>query len=304
VIEDLPSLALFARVVDLRSFSAAAREANIAKSAVSKRIAGLEARFGVRLLNRSTRALSLTEEGLRFYEHCSTVIAAARAAEESVSSANREPRGTLRVNAPITFAQMHLARALAAFADAQRDVAIDLSTEDRLVDVVEGGFDLVVRIGRPADSALAVRKLARDRLVLCASPGYLERAGTPACPEDLVRHDCLHYSLVPLSAEWRFRRGTAVLHVPVKTRFASTNGTVLREAALANAGIAVLPSFMIATDVERGRLRLVLEGARRAEISIVALYAHRERVAARTRAALDFLTRWFAKSPLSPLARG
>jgi DNA-binding transcriptional LysR family regulator len=302
MIEDLASFALFASVVDLRSFSAAAREAKIAKSAVSKRIAGLEARFGVRLMNRSTRALSLTEEGLRFYGHCATVVAAARAAEESLSSSDREPRGTLRINAPITFAQMHLARALAAFADAHREVAIDLSTDDRLVDVIEGGFDLVIRIGRPVDSALAARKLARDRLVLCASPRYLERAGIPSCPEDLVHHECVHYSLVPLSAEWRFRRGNATLHVPVRARFASSNGTVLREAALANAGIAVLPSFMVAADVESGRLRLVLEGARRAEIGILALYAHRERIAPRTRVALDFLTRWFSRNPPSPLA--
>lgn len=293
-IDDLPSLALFARVVHHRSFSEAAREADMAKSAVSRRVARLEEALGVRLLRRSTRTLSVTDEGLRVYEHCVALVTAAAAAEEAAGGTRDAVRGTLRVNAPVTFAQMHLARAVAAFLLENKEVEVHLSTEDRFVDVVEGGFDVVVRIGRPSDSALVARKLASDRLVVCASPDYLARAGTPESPQDLVRHNCLHYGLVPLAAEWRFRdAGGAGL--PVRGNLVATNGTVLREAALGGLGLAVVPSFMVAPDVAAGRLRLLLEGSRKAEIGIFAVTAHRTHAPARVRAFLDFLTRYFAR---------
>lgn len=295
-LDDLPSLALFARVVQLRSFSAAAREAGIAKSAVSRRIARLEDLMGVRLLRRSTRSLSVTEEGLRVFEHCAALVAAAEAAGEAVGGARDELRGTLRINAPVTFAQMHLARALAAFLGENPAIQVHLSTEDRLVDVVEGGFDAVIRIGRLPDSGLYARKIATDRLVVCASPDYLERAGTPASPAELGSHNCLHYGVVSFADEWRFRDANKKsVGSAVPGSFVATNGTVLREAAIAGLGLAVLPRFMVAPDVAAGRLRLVLEGARRAEIGIHAVVAHRTHAPARVRALLDFLVRWFAK---------
>jgi DNA-binding transcriptional LysR family regulator len=294
-LDDYPSLALFARVVHHRSFSGAAREASIAKSAVSRRVSRLEEKLGVRLLQRSTRSVTATEEGLRVYEHCVAIVAAGAAAEEAVG-AEGEVRGTLRVNAPITFAQMHLGRALASFLEKNPGVDAHLSTDDRIVDVVEGGFDVVIRIGRLADSGLVARKLATDRLVVCASPAYLRAHGEPRSPEELVNHECLHYALVPRAAEWRFRGARGPLTIPTRGRLVATNGTVLREAALAGLGLVVLPSFMVAREIAAGELRLVLEGARRASIGIYAVTAHRTNAPARVRAFLGFAARYF-RSP-------
>lgn len=159
------------------------------------------------------------------------------------------------------------------------------------LDVIEGGFDVVVRIGCLADSGLVARRLARDRLVVCAAPSYLATHGEPQRPEDLSNHNCLHYALVERDAEWRFRKAPSF---PTRGNFTTGNGTVLREAAIAGLGIAVLPSFMVVREVQRGHLRLILEGARRAEIGVYAVTAHRSHAPARTRAFLDFLTTYFA----------
>jgi DNA-binding transcriptional LysR family regulator len=291
--EDLPSMALFAQVVELRSFSEAARRSGVAKSAVSKRISLLEERLGVQLLTRSTRKLALTEDGMRFYEHCAAMVSAASAAEDSVSASSHSARGPLRVNGPVTFTQMHLARAVAMFLAAQPEVTIDLATDDRMVDVVEGGFDVVVRIARLEASSIVARRIAVDRLVVCASPAYLARRGIPEAPEELVGHNCLHYGLVPLAGEWRFRGAEGAYSVPVRGNLTCTDGTALRQAAVAGLGLAVLPSFMIADDVAADRLRIVLEGQRRAEIGIYAVFASRKHLPLRTRLFLDFLSKHF-----------
>ncbi len=298
-LDSYPSLVLFARVVHHRSFSAAAREAGIAKSAVSRRIAELEQALGVRLLHRSTRALAVTEEGLRVYEHSAAIVAAAAAAEETVGGAGHEARGTLRLNAPVTFAQMHLARAVAHFLIEHPGVDVELATDDRIVDVVEGGFDVVVRIGRLTDSGLFARKLAIDRLVVCGSPAYLSAHGEPRTPEDLVNHECLHYALVPRAGEWKFRREGRNLSIPTRGRFVATNGTVLREAALGGLGLIVVPSFMVAAEVATGELRIVLEGARKAEIGIYAITAHRTQLAPRVSAFLSFASKFFRRADWS-----
>ena len=292
-VDQVASLALFARVVHHRSFSAAAREAGLAKSAVSRRIAELEEALRVRLLHRTTRSLSLTEEGERVHAHARAMVDAADAAQEVAGLATGAVRGTLRLNATAAFSQLYLARAMSAFLALHPEVEVHLSTDDRMVDVVEGGFDVVFRIGRLADSTLLSRRLATDRLVVCASPEYLARAGTPRQPADLLQHSCLHYSLVPRSAEWRFRQGSRTLDVSTRGPFSATDGLTLREAVLAGAGLAVVPSMLVAADVEAGRLQLVLEGARRAEFGIHALTAHRTHAPPRVRALLDFLVAHF-----------
>jgi DNA-binding transcriptional LysR family regulator len=280
--------------VHFRSFSAAAREAHITKSAVSRRIARLEEALGTRLLHRSTRKVTVTEEGLRVYEHCAALVTAASAAHEAAAPAGAA-RGTLRVNAPITFAQMHLARVVAAFLRESPGVSAHVSADDRFVDVVEGGFDVVIRIGRLGDSGLVARKLATDRLVICGSPAYLRAHGEPQSPADLVHHECLHYDLVSREAEWRFRGERGPLPIPTHGRFVATNGTLLREAARAGLGLAVVPWFMVVDDVTRGSLALVLEGARRAAIGIYAVTAHRTHAPPRVKAFLAFAARHFAR---------
>jgi DNA-binding transcriptional LysR family regulator len=288
-VDQIASLALFARVVQHRSFSAAAREAGLAKSAVSRRIAELERALGVRLLHRTTRSLSLTEEGVRVHAHASALVTAADAAQDVAGIATGAVRGTLRLNATVAFSQLYLAAAIARFLALHGEVEAHLATDERLVDVVEGGFDVVFRIGQLTDSSLVARRLATDRLVVCGSPDYLARAGTPRVPADLLQHACLHYALVPRAAEWRFRHGGRAIEVATRGAFSCTDGLSLREAVLAGAGLAVVPSMLVADDVGAGRLRLVLEGARRAEIGIHAVTAHRIQIPPRVRALLDFL---------------
>jgi DNA-binding transcriptional LysR family regulator len=294
-LEDAPALILFARVVQLRSFSAAARDARLGRSAVSKRIAQLEERLGARLLQRSTRSLSLTDEGMRVYGHCVAMLEAAGAARSALEGRQAAPRGTLRVNAPVTFAQMQLTPAVAAFLQAHPGIEVELTLDDHLVDVVDGGFDLAIRITRLKESSLHARRLARDRLVVCASPGYLARRGVPRAPAELIHHNCLHYANVPVEGEWRFRGPGGPDSIPVHGTLTTNDGAALRSAALAGLGLVVLPSFMVAREVRQGRLVLVLEGARRAEIGIYAVFAHRAQMPARTRLFLDFLVRRFAK---------
>lgn len=303
MVDDIESMALFTEVVRCRSFTGAAQAVGIAKSAVSKRIARLEERLGVRLLIRTTRRLALTDEGARFHEHCVALVAAAEAAEASVAGASRAPRGPLRVNAPVTLAQMHLADAIAAFLVRWPAIEVDLSADDRLVDVVEGGFDVVVRVGRLGDTSLVARRLATDRLVVCGAPDYLDARGRPAAPGDLVDHNCLHYARVSRRGEWRFRGAGGAYVVPVAGNLTTGDGTVLRRAAIAGLGLAVLPLFMVADDVAAGRLELVLDGARRAEIGVFALYASRRQLPARTRLLLDHLGAWFARADWRSRAR-
>lgn len=293
--EDLPSMALFAAVVRARSFSEAARRTGIAKSAVSKRVAQLEARLGVRLLTRTTRKLSLTGEGALFYEHCEALLVAAERAHEAVSGASEVARGRIRINAPVTFSQLHLTRAIAAFLHDQPEIEVALSADDGLVDVVEGGFDLVIRVTRLAESSLIARRLASSRLVVCAAPAYLTRKGMPATPAELLHHDCLHYSRVPFAAEWRFRGPAGPYVVPARSVFATGDGTVLKQAAMAGLGLVVLPWFIVAREVQSSALTLVLEGARRAQIGIYALYAHKK-LPLRTRLLLTHLSKHFARA--------
>jgi len=296
-LDELPSMALFVQVVQLRSFSAAGRAAGIAKSAVSKRIAALEERLGVRLLIRTTRKLSLTAEGLLYYEHCAALVASATSAAEAVAGSSQVARGTLRINAPVTFTQLYLSRAIAAFLARHPDLEVALTLDDRLVDVVEGGFDVVVRIARLAESSLVARRLTTARLVIAASPAYLAGRGRPERPEELVNHNCLRYALIPADREWRFGRRGARYKVPVRGNLVVNDGAALREAVRAGLGLAILPDFMIARELADGRLVTVLGEHLDAEIGIHAVYASRRQLPLRTKLFLDFAVAWFGGRP-------
>ena len=294
-LEDLASMALFASVVQQRSFSAVARERSMAKSAVSKRVSQLEERLGVRLLTRTTRKLSLTEDGVRFYEHCAALLAAADAAEEAMAGASTDPRGRVRVNAPVSFSQLFLANAIAEFLPLYPDVKVELTSADAYVDVVEGGYDLVLRIGQLTDSSLVARRLSVDRLVVVGSPAYFAKHGRPKTPAELVGHNCIHYMVVPLAGEWRFRDANRQPYVvPVSCNLECSDGMTVRQAAIAGIGLGVMPRFMVERAVEEGRLEIVLEGARRAEVGIYAMFASRKQLPARTKVLLDYLSSWFA----------
>jgi DNA-binding transcriptional LysR family regulator len=295
--DELLAMLTFVRVVDGRSFTAAAAALGVAKSVVSARVAALESELKVRLLHRTTRKLSLTPDGLALYQRCAPVVAAADAASLAVAGTGDTPRGVLRVNAPVAFAEEYLAAPVAGYLARYPHVRIELAVNDRLVDLVDERVDVAVRVTSRLGGGTGVvaRKLAVDRTVLVASPGYLARRGTPQTAEDVLAHDCLAYALLKISDEWRFRvptpggRGESTYGVPIEPRFTAASGALLRRAALADMGLAVLPSFMVAADVAAGRLRPVVEAFVGTPLGVHAIYPRARPVPAKTRTFVDAL---------------
>ena len=293
----LAGMAVFARVVDSGGISAAARDLRLSKSAVSKQLAALEDRLGARLLHRTTRRMSLTEAGTGFLEHCRRVVAEAEAAENAVGALQAEPRGVLRVNAPMTFGTMHLAVAIPDFMAQFPQVAVDLSLNDRMVDLVEEGFDVAVRIARLADSSLVARKLAPARRVMVAAPSYLDRRGRPRILADLTEHDVLSYSYVSASEEWRFVGPSGEESVRVEGHLRANNGEILLAACLAGTGIAALPTFISGPCLRAGSLVRVLPDYESAAFGIHAVWPANRHLSAKVRSFVDFLAQRFGPVP-------
>jgi len=287
----------FARVVEARSFTKAAEKLGVSKSVVSARVAGLERALDVKLLHRTTRKLSLTPEGTELYERCLRVVAAAEEAMATRNAVSGTPRGLLRINAPIVFAEDYLAEPLAQYLDCHPNVQLELDLSDRVVDLVQDGIDLAIRItSRLAGPGLVAKRLATDQPVLCAAPSYLARRGRPRTPADVAEHDCLVYTLLRVNEEWRFRaRGEReALSVGVNPRFSAASGAMLRRAAVAGMGLAVLPRFMVASDLAAGRLEIALDSLFAPTLGIYAVYPQARRVPAKVRALVDLLSNHFA----------
>lgn len=288
--DDVLSLAIFARVVEANSFTAAAQRLGLSKSAVSARVSQLEERLGMRLLHRTTRRLSLTGPGLALYERAARVVSAADEASALAAGEAPEPHGLLRVSAPLAFAQLHMTAPMATFMAKHPGVRVELLPSDRMVDLVQEGIDVAIRLSaRMRDSSLVARKLAEDRTVVCASPAYLSRRGTPQMPADLLQHDILRYSLLKLEDEWRFKSGGPSYSVPLEPRFEASSGVMVREAALEGIGIAVLPSFMVAQEIGAGRLRQVLAEHSFIRMAMHAVYPSARGVPASVRAFVETL---------------
>ena len=299
--DDVMAMMFFARVVEQRSFTAAAAKLGVSKSVVSARVAAFERRLRVPLLHRTTRKLSLTPEGLALYERCARVAAAADDAATAADRTGDVPHGVLRIDAPIVFAQEQLAAPVAKYLERHPQVRVALTMNDRMIDLVDEGVDVAIRITyRLAGAGLVARKLGADRTVLCASPAYLARKGTPKAPADLVHHDCLVYSLLKEAAEWRFRVGKRTVSVPIDARFSAASGAVLRGAALAGMGLAVLPRFMIAGDLDAGRLRPVIDSFEGVALGIYAVYPQAQggRPSPKVRAFVDLLVAHFRAHPI------
>lgn len=294
----LAAMEAFVRVTESRSFSQAARRLRSSKSVVSRLVSSLEAELGVRLFNRTTRSLTLTEAGQGYYERCARILADIDEANASVSQLQAAPRGRLRINAPMSFGFLHLAPAIPDFLARYAEVEVDMTMNDRFVDLVEDGFDLAVRIGRLADSSLVARKLAPMRRVVCASPAYLETRGFPASPEDLAAHDCLCYSNVALSDEWRFVSLDGMAWpVEVKGRLRTNNGDALRTAALQGVGLAYLPTFIVGGDLQAGTLISLLGDYIPQDSAVHAVYPHSRHLSPKVRAFVDFLADRFGPRP-------
>ncbi len=298
--DDVLSLLVFARVVEAKSFTAGAARLGLSKSVASTRISQLEERIGTRLLLRTTRKLSLTADGLALYEQAARMARAADDAALLAAGTPTEPRGVLRVNAPISFAELYLTEPIAKYLEAHPRVRVELLLSDRFEDLVAERVDVAIRVSaKLKDSTLVGRKLAEDRVVVCASPDYLARRGTPEAPADLIHHDCLRYSLLDVADEWRFKSDGKSFSVPVASRFEAGSGSVLRSAALAGMGVVVLPSFMVAADLGAGRLVQVLSGFSFVRLGVSAVYAPARVVPSNVRAFVDHLVKHFQAPPWS-----
>lgn len=297
-LDDLPALSLFARVVELRSFTAAAHESGLAKAAVSQRISRLEGRLGVQLLRRSTRKLSLTDDGMRLFEHAARLADVARAAEGALA-AGTSPRGKVRLNAPATIHRGRLAEALRTFLERNPAVGLCVTLDDRLVDLVEGDFDVLIRVIEPSRRTSVARKLATDRVVVVGAPRYLEASPPLLSPYDLAQHDCLRNSAIPERIDWRLGTRGRRYTVPIRSRFESADFALLHQAALAGVGLFVTLSMTVTDDLAAGRLREVLADYSGESLGIYALVAERTRPTSAARALIEHLARAL-RSPQRP----
>lgn len=295
--DKLDAMQAFTKVVALGSYAAAGRHLGLTRSAVSKGVMELEHILGARLLDRTTRKVSPTEAGLAYYERCVDIIARIEETELQIARLHDEPKGVLRINAPMSFGALYLGAAIADFMRAYPDLKVELSLNDRFIDPLEEGMDVTIRIAVLEDSSLIARKLAPARLVLAASPEYLAKNGTPRAPEDLSAHRCLNYGQTTLLQRWQLLRDGQEVSVPIDSALCSNNGDVLRAAALAGQGIAQLPTFLIGPDIKADRLKTVLNEYPPRELGIYALYAPNRYLAAKTRVLIDFLLERYGPHP-------
>jgi DNA-binding transcriptional LysR family regulator len=285
-------LKAFTQVVDSGGFAAAARVLGLSRSTVNKLVIALESDLSVQLFHRSTRLVTPTATGRAFYDRCLTLLADLEEAERAVTQQQIEPKGRLRINAPMTFGQLHLAPAIAHFMSQYPDLDVQLTLEDRIIDPLEEGYDLVIRIGNPPDSAALVTKiLAQIQLFLCAAPDYLNRYGIPDCLQALRDRPCLYYGTLTAHPQWRLLdpEGNEQI-VPIKTRLCSNNGEVLKEAAIQGLGVTILPEFIIESDLKAGNLQTFLCHYRPPALSLCFLYPANRHLSLKLRLLTDFLS--------------
>lgn len=297
---DLQQISSFLAVVRAGSFVGAAEAMEISKAAVSRHVAMLEEQLGVRLLHRTTRRLSLTDDGQRFHARAGQLIAALDELETETISRGGEATGLLRINAPLTFGILHLAPLWPRFTAAHPKVSLDITLNDRLVDLVEEGYDVAIRITTLADSQLVSRRLASTRVILCASPGYLAAHGTPLHPHALAGHQVLSYSYWTGGDVWRFTGPDGEVDVRVQPRIHTNSGDTCRAAALEDQGIILQPDFLVGPDLRRGTLVELMPQYRSIELGIHAVYATRKHLPMKTRHLVDFLVESFAAPSWQP----
>lgn len=287
---DLNQLVIFAKVVETRSFTAAGRALGLPKSTVSRKVAQLEERLSVQLLQRTTRKLSLTEVGAAFYERCARISTEIDEAEQAVLFMHRDPRGLLRLTAPHEFGTAFLSDVISDYLVAHPQVDIELELTDRPVDMIEEGFDLSIRVGRKSDTSLIARELGPVQRFLVGSPEYLEARGVPLRPQDLEDHDLvvLGNPRHNLTMELSGAEGESIA-IAARPRLVVNSMAMLREAVLAGVGIGMLPAFKCAADLDRARLHAFLHDWTRTDTSIHALYPTSRHLSAKVRTFLDYL---------------
>lgn len=289
----------FAKVVELGSFAKAAGRLGLSTSAVSRQVSELESHLNVRLLNRTTRRLSLTEAGQTFYEHSVQLLSDLEDAEASVRVAAAEPKGTLRLTCGVSFGTRYLAPALAEFSELHPHLLLDLDLSDRVVDLVEEGFDLAIRIGQIGSQGMVSKRLGWTQIVCCAAPSYLARQDQAIRePADLLQHECLSYTNVGLPNTWHFesRDGSATpAAVRITPRHRANNGQVLASLAVQGLGVVYEPDFIVAQEIRAGQLVPLLPGHRPPRSPIAAVYPSRRHLSAKVRSFVDFLATRFER---------
>jgi DNA-binding transcriptional LysR family regulator len=294
--DQLSSLRIFARVVEAQSFTAAADKLGLSRAVVSKAVIDLEQSLGARLLERTTRRVKTNEIGAAYYEKCVRILAELDEADRAVRDLHDEPRGTLRVNAPVSFGALHLKPVITAYMAAYPQVHLALNLSDRFVDIIDEGFDVAIRIAQLEDSSLVARKVAPARRVLCAAPSYLKRQGTPRVPADLAQHRCLAYGNTA-QQDWKLHGPDGEHSVRVTGPMSSNNGDMLHCAATDGQGIALLPTFIVGPDLQDGRLQVVLPDYSPGDLSVYAIYPPNRHLAAKVRTFIDVLVKNFGPRP-------
>lgn len=295
--DKLQAMQLFVRVVDSGSYTAAADQMEISRALASKLVQALEDQLGVRLLHRTTRKLSLTEAGERYYQRVSEILGSLNEAEALAAEFQADPRGRLRVSAPMSFAIHHLGAAVAEFQQRHPRIELELTLNDRQVDLVEEGFDMAVRIAKLADSSLVARRIAPCRMLLVASPDYLRRAGEPQHPQELVAHNYLSYTLAARRDEIVLVSGAERETVNLNGSLRVNNGDVIASAAAAGLGFCISPSFLVWQRLQRGELVQLLPQWQIPEIAVHAVYPAGRTLPAKTRSFIDYLVERFGPEP-------
>ncbi|WP_297833935.1 LysR family transcriptional regulator [Pseudomonas sp.] len=286
---------VFCTVVDKGSFVGASESLEMSKAAISRYVSGLEERLGARLLHRTTRRLSLTDEGRQFYHQAREVLAMMDEAEEAISATAPEPSGVLRVNAPVSFGVLHLAPLWGDFMKAYPNVELEISLNDRLVDLVDEGIDAAVRIARMESSSLVGRRLASTRMCLCASPDYLANHTSIGTLSDLTDHGVIAYTNFASGNEWQFQGPDGSYSIHTRSAVRCNNGDTCRAITLAGGGVSLQPSFMVAEDLRSGNLVEILPEFRSVELGIYIVYPTRKLLPAKVRALINFLVDRFAQ---------
>ena len=298
----LEGVAVFVGVINAGSFTAAAQALGHSTSYVSKEISRLEKRLGSRLLNRTTRTISLTDAGRAYYERCSQIVIDAENAERSINQLQETPSGLLRINAPTSFGTKYLLDVIPQFMHRYPEVKLEVEFNDRLIDVIAEGYDVVIRVGEMIDANLVARKFTSSKGVVVASPDYIKRNGSPKKAEDLTQHKCIAYSLLPMPSQWDFHKGGARTRVMIAPLALSNNAALEVAMIVQGLGIARLPLFTCEQEVENGDLLVILEDYDQIKYDVYALYPHRQYLTAKVRAFVDFVVDAFVDRNVQPQA--
>jgi len=283
----------FVVVAETGKFSAASERLGLSHAMASKQVMDLEAHLGAQLLNRTTRKVSLTEQGAAYLERCRDIFASIDEAEHEITSQTSEPVGRLRVSAPTAFGASHVAPEIAKFVAKHPKVSIDLILNDRMVDLIEEGYDLAIRIGRLADSSLIAKRIGEMRLICCASPQYFEIHGAPSQPEDLIHHECILYSYASTGNSWSFPSREGECSVKVSGSVSCNNGEAICEMAIQGLGVILQPDFIVRPHLKSGSLIEIFPDHVREAAGIYALHQSRRYVPVRLRSFIDHLARAF-----------